>query len=306
MRRSSTKFALLAVVLVFLFASSSAAALAAGNVPSRVPPSNISVFKLKASNHFRLEVMASNTGGSESVSAHFFRGDDDVTYQVIGRSYVTRKRVRADFGRFGSINVRFAPRAGAASRCVRQTVRGTFRGRIEIAAENHLTEVETSKAKGILQVTGCGGGGGRRQEDPQLRAKSDTTVLTTCGSRDLIYAAQRTFLQTAHSVLKVERHRYLTIYRFTVAFDPLESFVVSPGLRTASVSPGPPFAGQAVFEDGTLTGDLKVSLLGLDEPVALTPATAAIGRSEGRLCSPGRLAWPIDSALLRRLNGPTS
>jgi len=103
------------------------------------------------------------TDGHHQVTLSFFKGEAGVSYTTLGT--VSRKGIRADFGRFGEINLRFRGKSGPRPaelvpfslfperRCKgRRPVRerGVFAGNIRFEGKNKFTKVVAHRLKGSV------------------------------------------------------------------------------------------------------------------------------------------------------------
>lgn len=116
--------------------------------------------QMPASNGYQA---ALTTEGHRRVTLSFVKGSSFAAYRTSGR--VSRKGIEADFGPIGSVSVRFRgrllPRFFAGTDLPRglfpprkcsgrqpQRLRGSFRGKIELAGENDFAAVDAKAARG--------------------------------------------------------------------------------------------------------------------------------------------------------------
>jgi hypothetical protein len=283
MRRFS---ALLALLLVALFAAAQPA-LAAGPA---------------APDHARVTI---SLKASDGLSARLENDDDRVTLTVTGhrqyvsydvRGEVSSEGVEARFGELGEISVGFRPTrtlesTGPFSGCQGEpwtTKRGLFTGTIRFQGERGYVEVESTRARGTMELTPewkCREG---RRPGPAAAASRDfeadeegdvaTLTASLADPRRLFGAfAIRDPLHrdyTLFSAAAVEPGEGMRIVRGAYATSRSPAFLFDHERGTAAISPPAPFRGGASFRRDPhgrdiWGGTLRVPLLGADT-VALT------------------------------------
>jgi len=235
--------------------------------------------RLRLPHRFRFELQAINgRRDKDRVIATFSRRLSTVSYDFANRPRVSGSRIRANLGRYGRIHLRF--RRPNLDTCRQGTLPGIFRGQVRFTPEQGIPRASARRLEGDRIVTGCGGSHAERTHGSHQAASSANSgfsTLTAC--RDgVVYAADRSQSGVEHGAEETESPtENLVITRNTGIGGSEASYVTSSDLTEATVSPGLPFSGQGTYEGGVLSGDLSVSLLGLREPVPLTPSAAQLG-----------------------------
>jgi hypothetical protein len=243
-------------------------------------------FSVEASNGYLLKVRGVASRRTERVTMTLERGDVSAEYSV-DATEVSGRRVQADLGPFGAVDVAFEPRGKPSADvfdCVEQ--KGVFTGTISFAGENGFAEVSTNRAKG--KVATKKGGGLCVSFYPKAQHESDLTFLTSC-----VPATGTTYValaglgsRPAHLARQEDRVGAVTIRRAAfLSRGKKSSFTFSKDFDRARLSPDGAFSGSAKYAGGRLTGDLAVELPGVTDAVSLAPAIAG-------LLGPGRVPRP--------------
>jgi hypothetical protein len=223
----------------------------------------------------------------------FFSG---ASYSARRSGSLRGRRLTAEIGGFGAVDARFEQsgvrrqvrRYGGGCKEHDVTRRGRFVGRIDFAGEDGYAEVHRGRIRGRIDSyrlsDGCRGRrSGRRvpfaaTPPAGMMRSSAHPFLASCGADpDTGFFADRG--SSAANVLasSKERSNGIRALRYLFATGDRDWFRTGPGLRRATIHPTfPAFAGTAQYERGTLTGDLTVSLPGLDD-LPLTPSVAELG-----------------------------
>jgi hypothetical protein len=243
----------------------------------------------EAHNGYILFAEASRSSGDKaSVTVTLYGDDQSVAYRKTRGVRLTRKELSFRLGSLGSVDMEFEGKRRRGRRGCDGVVarRGTFRGRLHFRGEDSYTVAHAGKARAYVQT-------GRRcsllshRGDGEPRSEA---TLSSCGpGPKLSFVAQaEAFLGfTVFAVTLQERADGLDIYRSATVFDDGGDFSFDQDdYRTAKVRPAWPFAGTGTYEDGTLSGDLTVSLPGAGT-VPLAPSSRAKLRKQlvtGRSC----------------------
>lgn len=244
-------------------------------------------FTVPASNGFKFSFTASSGHGQrDQVQASFHRGGRGVTYSVNGGLNLRKHRIDADLGPFGSIHGRFTGNAaGGGKGCDPTIKRNTkFRGRVEVRGEHGLSTAKARRASGKLIALVADPGCALPEPERSSPTHPEQVHLATCPANGPVrYFAHldRRQDRATHQVNTFDQRGEVGISRYALITTTPDSFDVSDDLATATLAPGGPFDGSATFAEGRLTGDLTVELLGMTEPLEITPAKAAIERGGG-------------------------
>ncbi len=209
-------------------------------------------------------------------------------YELPRPQLLTRKRLRADFGRFGRIDVRYE-RDRHVDPCDGRPNDGTFRGTIEFHGEGGYVDISERKSRGSSGSGSfvCGVGDERPAPFRRLRGgpkPSGPALLSCIPESGILYLVDSALSRRPnHFAYKVERTKRLRIQRSVALSGARRTFVAEPDLSAATVAPAEPFAGTATFADDRLTGDLAVDFVGVESPVPLAPARAELFDRESEL-----------------------
>jgi hypothetical protein len=226
-------------------------------------------FRLKSSNGYRIFVV----GLPEGFAAHHdivgLRAETDGAFSTyVVRGHVTARRIRAQIGDLGKIDMSFHPHAAVrrvSPRCSRRHYKvrsGTWRGTIEFAGESGYTSVSAAQAKPtwLYGPASCE----TATSDP------DGAWLNNSGPQTFFEAYQNGGPGTAtqFSANELESTRQMGISREVWTRGPASAFTYNGRLTRARVEPPAPFAGSAIYKKttragkGTLKGDLSASFPG--------------------------------------------
>ena len=251
-------------------------------------------FRMPSDHGYRIDFAGdrygNDTDAAFSVAHNAKNKFSSVSYAQIRGPVVTPKHVVADLGPRGSVDMTFEeksrkkqhPRHCQGYRLVES---GTFEGRFAFTGEHQFAESSGAEATGtvvISRIRSCsaqvvharrGGGGSNDHEQP-------VTAIASCSPKsDATYFAFDSVAgNVMHSASIFEVGGRFMTFRGSATVGRAASFRTGDHLRTATVSPGAPFAGQGRYRSRRLTGNLRVDFLGLDRPVALTPAKANLKR----------------------------
>jgi hypothetical protein len=219
-------------------------------------------------------------GGSDRVTISSSLRRASVSYSVKGRA--GGKRLRADFGDLGFVNLRFHPRERAArgddplpptAQCDPERTRqpGVWKGELSFVGEGGFTSVSETKLRGKVETiafsceaTPTSPRGGKRPERPVLfnatsfERETRTRTFVTALRSDFqhfsrVFAGvfvRRGALEAGYSIDRKVPRKTLRVHRRGTRFH-LEGL--------------PPFTGEAKFtrhhrRDGQWAGDLAVTL----------------------------------------------
>jgi hypothetical protein len=257
--------------------------------PSELVPS----FSLRGSHGYQISVVRRVERPEEPASKRLLliearHGGYEVSYRA--RGIVTPRRIQVSFGRLGLVSVMFHPSSKTiktrepCTHDINLARRGAFVGRIVFRGERGYTSVTATRALGAVGPVPVG-----------AAADFPLPIKITCGRSEPeappTYLDARTphgsveFTAIAanpprHSVLflaaTAEKRGDIDIYRALYCVAGAAAFVRDGDLRSATVSPPPPYTGAAAFRrnaDGSTswTGTLAVPFPGRGT-VALTGA----------------------------------
>jgi hypothetical protein len=238
------------------------------------------VLKLDASNGYEIVVLA----GSERPDG---RGELGLIVSTAGAgaiygapATVTATRIEADLGRLGEVALDVVPsgrKKGLRSSCPGENVETMkfeprlFRGIFEFHGEEGYTEASSTAPREYASffrylvcgddVGGEGSGPGAPGARLRLRAHRGSFRLTLQANKNRPEARTRIEVETReeHGRISISRSRTVRVGASAFGYDPL--------LRSATLAPPPPFAGQASFHRGApaanrWSGNLTVDLPG--------------------------------------------
>ncbi|HET6831570.1 MAG TPA: hypothetical protein VFH44_09505 [Solirubrobacterales bacterium] len=222
---------------------------------------------------------------------------------LTGASYIARRsgsfrerRLTAEVGALGAVDARFEQsgvrrrihRIGRGCREVEVIRRGRFVGRIDFAGEGGYAEVHRKRLRGRIDSyrfsDGCRGHRSDRRVSFAAKAPAGVMrarghpLLASCGADpDTGLIAGRGSGGAGVLASSDERANGIRAVRYLFATGDHDWFRTGPNLRRATIQPTlPAFTGTARYARGALTGDLRVSLPGLDD-LPLTPGDAELG-----------------------------
>ncbi len=206
----------------------------------------------------------------------------------LARGTVTPRRIKASFGRFGSVDVRFRPsrrvvRSHRHRRCRgagRFTSRfGVFVGGIRFSGEKHYITVRAHRAKGRVRSRlhlRCSlppvPPSAQSSAHPLSRQPSFTPASLTAGWRHAVAATELFVLRLRRATLFLavseESKGSVAELRYALATARSRVFRFNEALTTATIAPPRPFHGKGIYgaaPDGTTSwsGPLSVSFPGL-------------------------------------------
>lgn len=273
-------------------------------------PSHSADFSLRADG-FRVGVtgLASGEDGarvfvsiSRSLGKERF-GFTQASYSVEG--HVSGKRVRADLGPFGLVDVRFHPRGRVHKQRIPgckgtlfTSQSGRFAGRIQFHGESGYVEVDAKRARGRVGTQGnyeCPTGHAGPPPFHEGKKVEQITLSATTKDRELSFSATERpgdppspFSSDGPAVeyaaTEVEPCGRVSISRYISVEGSSSSFVFDHALTSASVAPPPPFFGSAAFSRDPATGvaswegTLGASFLGLDQSLIVSPLNPRLER----------------------------
>lgn len=297
-----------------------------------IKPSQFSVFGLKGSNGYSIDVISfgprwvsisASTPPKLPVSFAY------ASYTVRGK--ITDDTIEGRFGSRGLVSVRFEPKGKPEVEEVsrgckgRPSVfrRGRFTGIVRFQGEDGFTRARATSATGFSvrsyrQVCKRP----QRKTGSKKRKGPPTVSLSAISSRYPRAPWFSAFKQeprrpewyqdeeAEYTVNATERRGGMTIFRSASAAAPLETFAVSPpgaSPVTATVAPPAPFSGTATYERtagskrGTWSGDLAVDLPGRGTlPLADSTYRAELCRSFACACPIGECFFTSISVVSSR------
>lgn len=266
-------------------------------------------FSVEGSNGYGVSV----TGWPHAVRVLVTEGRSEIGNVVEAEYFapatVSRSRIEADLGSFGSVSMRFQPsgkrrRKTNPKHCQPHKVirrLGSFTGSFHFVGEDGYTMAETSEATGSVGTPDdflfCGyfaNGKHHRHRPPPLpyiaAATANARRFATAHQGLAFYASivggpQRHASFTAE--LKEELGR-ISVLRFAEKPAPASSFSVTPHLHSATVTPPPPFTGIASFQreptgfSPSWSGSLAVSFPGKPEVPLTGPNFKSVELGQSR------------------------
>lgn len=276
-------------------------------------------FTLRASNGYRITVSGEpDWGRRQPVQLTVTNHSGTAEYSTEG--VVTATALRASFGRFGKVSVRFHP-SGALRRvkvskgCKKGRPRivtsrlGDYRGTIRFRGERGYTRVSTHTARGGIgdplanrpRTLSCDFRESKVERERELQSVSlgaspsgagvSFAVFRLFGNWSRRSPAGGSFPPKVDEYLffafETQKVGPMRIFRYAGAFGGSEDFVFDDALTTAEVTPPAPYSGTGSFvrnADGSTswTGTLSVSLPGLGT-VSLTGGKAELATVAARL-----------------------
>lgn len=230
------------------------------------------LFDHRASNGVSVSYFIKSSGAAKATA---IRGDrtglQATTYEVRART-VTRKRIVADFGRFGQVDVRYQDAPGRPS-CRDFEDAGSVQGTISFRGEGDYARLSADRAPATRSPYMCAG---RRAGGSLTRGATLDALLLSCRPEEgLRYVAFAEGDDVIHDAALYEGTKRIRIARHVQYFGGPASFVRTKD-SAAALAPKGFFSGSAEYDADLLTGDLEASFLGIADPVGLTPADAGL------------------------------
>lgn len=226
-------------------------------------------FTTKASNGYTIDVGAETTPSRVILLAE--KPGTGVQYTAPGTVTLSdgTKRIRARFGDFGRVDVRFRPSGHLVEvnpPCIKKTFLaegGAYTGTIRFTGEQGFTRVRARRAKATpfpIPGTFC-----RQLISPGRGAllgtshREDGSIIRFQAAKDHRAAA------SYFAAIVKEKRGKVRIERHVARFGPSASFTYDPLLTTASAQPPAPFRGSVSYAGnengvGTVTGSIVVDL----------------------------------------------
>lgn len=237
----------------------------------------------------RGETVSIEVGSPESLHLRSLRHFAALSLTAyVARGTVTRHRMAASFGKFGSIDVRFHPTGKAVALPPRQhclgvdhftSQRGVFVGRIRFEGEHHYVTLHTHRAAGRVRTPAelhCFS----RRARPSTGERARTVVPPPAGhSRSFLLASWRHPRDATELYVERDRRHVFTTafteeslgqmaeFHLAAAVSGPRVLSVDDALTRATLAPPGPFRGKGIYEAGpdgskSWTGSLSVSFLG--------------------------------------------
>jgi hypothetical protein len=228
-----------------------------------------------------------STVGGELVDAEFGRGSSSAIYDLSGEMRISARRVAADLGPLGSIDMRLEERGGRPidRHCLRGRVgKEQLVGALDFEGEAGYAVATRARVRAVVAtVRRTCAGKGRKAPAAASHEPSpwQGPQLLACGpgSGTLLLADRDRYTSSA-SALAFERTPYARIIRSADVVRPATDFSYRRDLTSAKLHPSPPiFAGLARYGDGATTGDLQARMPGRGT-VPMTPGDAILGRGQ--------------------------
>lgn len=263
-----------------------------------LPPSQEIEFGARASNGYKLLVLALSEANESLVGARFSKGAAAVSYiKEVGRN-ADDQRFKVRLPGIGRVNVAFQPhgkadREGPYTGCRGRgssTQRGIFVGTIRLRGEHGFTEVDRTRARGAVTRNfrqTCKEGEKRAPDKGGGKMPAiEETELTVSGQRaggSLFFSASRPdgagtpepFRSVVYLAGLSELRQGMVVQRVAAVEGGPRTLTATPEAPGVAVATPPaPFTGTGNFSlaaDGSAlwTGDLSIELPGID-PLLLT------------------------------------
>jgi hypothetical protein len=260
-----------------------------------IKPSRTTELQLKGSHGYSILVVGE---GDDEVSLMAKHGGSSATYAT--RGIASSTRLKARFGNFGLVSMRFHSDSGprripvASGNCRGKgeiVDRGHWVGRIEFAGEQEYTTARASRAKGKVTKAfkeTCRRVKGENDLAPGLKV----TFLSATSKTPAIFVTAFKITSSPHHALDgsafgaslIERPgRRLVVIRTINASAKVDAFI-STGkegqVESATIAPPAPFIGSATFQrttgsKGTWSGSLVGNFLGRGEVALAGPEFSA-------------------------------
>lgn len=230
-------------------------------------------FRVPASNGYTLSVSASEPlfGFPSMVALSASRGEASATYVVAG--HVTPTGIEADLGALGRIAVAYRVTGGEVSRkqgCGPRIAypAGVYEGTIEFHGEDGYAVASASSAKGGLPASPCAVYSIR--SGPRIAAAHLQVGDGDPWAGNGVYFEAMKDGPNAKTLFRAavtEAVGDIGVTREVMIGGAASAFLYPRSLRTATVSPPPPFSGAATFKRGVArrnfwSGDLSVDFPG--------------------------------------------
>jgi hypothetical protein len=266
------------------------------------PPLSVGIVELSHTSvrfHFHqgpFLVYVEMLGPGNRISLNVVRRGTSATYAT--KPHFEGNRVRARFGRLGSLDLTFTPTPGKVRRCgTIVEAKGVYAGRLEFTGERHYIHLDVSRVKGEHTTAGsCSSGrppAASLRPGPALRADESEATLTARAAaphgRDALTVTMERAIEGGFrgviAAFRFEREDGMEIIRGAQVGIGRDRFQWDLQAGTASLRPAAPFTGSATLgraADGTrrLTGSLRVPILG-GSPLVLTGPRWNVGLRAG-------------------------
>jgi hypothetical protein len=240
----------------------------------------IDIFTVKASNGYRLFVVALfQPGYGESSDVYVAVGHKGRGVSYLAPGTVTDRRVYADLGALGKVDVAFDPTGEIGvvhPSCDRdydvRYEKGSYVGTIEFRGEEGFSNVSAKRARQVVQPTaniGCGSSANVATFGPDLPGAGLTATARTRERRvELQVTQNRPGAPVRVEAGLAERRGRIQILRQVELIYGPGSLRLVPGFRAATFIPPPPFSGAGHYRRDAKpanrwTGDLEVDFPGL-------------------------------------------
>lgn len=217
-----------------------------------------------------------------------FRRQGAAVSMYVARGTVTTRRIKASFGEFGRIAVRFRPSGRVVKSPRRRHCRGAHRftsrpgvfvGKVRFTGEKRYVAVRAHRVKGRIRSPlrlRCSSRGQRRASAkryarPVGNGPDFSFNVLQAGQREALAATEFLAFQvgskTLYFVLREESRGKMAVVRYAMAMAPSSSFAENEALTAAKLDPPRPFAHAGHYvasADGTKAwgGNLSVALPG--------------------------------------------
>ena len=252
-------------------------------------------FRLKGSNGYSIFAIALSKPNFRHGEMVLFVGRKGGSAIYLAPAKVEPTAIEADLGAVGRVDVHFEPSGPPErihARCEENGSAvfepGFWVGTIDFAGEEGFTRATVARTKAIVdpffELAGCGmtmigEQGGHGIEGARLVARSASAHESAYLQANKNHDGARVYLEADVE----ERHDGLIVDRQVGGYFPSAAFGFGPSLRTATLAPPAPFAGNATFHRNARpanrwTGNLTVDFPGrADVPLAGRSFKAALG-----------------------------
>lgn len=234
---------------VLVFAADSADAKGAHRGAGSTNPIFMPAFRISASNGFSAVVVSERRkrARNSEVVVEVFDSHTASTYST--RGHVDDHRIQADFGAFGTVNIRFRQHGTrhVRDRCSSRTntyADGRFTGAFDFRVEGGYTDFGSNPvdAAPLYQLLGPCGGSEAAGGVPGVRLEVFSKYGTTKVIQNRPGGPVRVIARSG------TEYEGVTIEKLVEVFAPPTAFRWSADLKRATLTPPAPFSGTATYE----------------------------------------------------------
>jgi hypothetical protein len=257
-----------------------------------------STIRTHGSNGYSITVVGNNQPYPFGVPGNFVgitthKGHAYASYNTGGKS--TAKHIKADWGDFGKVDLRFHPKDSVnpplpGPKCHGRYKRttGVWKGTIKFKGENGYTKVSVNSAEGNHTINGvtCPGGG-KTHKHVHLHAQTSDFSFTS-GAQFDADVRKKPGAKPEFSVFAAGTVGSVSIARTAAVHGKQSQFSYNGSYTQATVKPPAPFSGTGTFGTPSFwTGSLKVDLPGAPNTPLTGPTwSASLGEQNAKRSQP--------------------